>query len=162
MCKARTGIVALTFLSILVVLGGFSNVAAGGDAYGKPLTGTETISISALLDDPDPHLGEVVRVEGLVTGVCEKRGCWMSLAADDDEFKEIRIKVDDGVIVFPMEAKGRRAVAEGVLSKIEMSMEETLAYSEHHAKEHGEEFDPSEVTEPLVFYQIKGTGAVIH
>jgi hypothetical protein len=134
--------------------------AEDGKVYGEPLTGTDTIAISELLANPDPYLGEVVRVEGLVTGVCEKRGCWMSLAGDE-EFQEIRIKVDDGVIVFPMEAKGRRAVAEGVFTKIEMTMEQTIAYREHHAQEHGEEFDPSTVTEPLTFFQIRGTGAVI-
>ena len=131
-----------------------------GDAYGEPLTGTETILVSELLSDPEPHLGQVVRVEGLITGVCEKRGCWMSLAGDR-EFEEIRIKVDDGVIVFPLEAKGRHATAEGVFTKIEMTLEQTVAYRKHHAEEHGEEFDPSTVTGPSVFYQIRGTGAVI-
>ena len=81
--------------------------------------------------------------------------------ASDEEFEELRIKVDDGVIVFPMQAKGKRAVAEGEFTKIEMTMEQTLAYREHHAQEHGEEFDPSTVTEPLTYYQIKATGAVI-
>ena len=79
----------------------------------------------------------------------------------DQEFQELRIKVDDGVIVFPIEAKGKRAIAEGQFSKIEMTMEETLAYRKHHAEEHNEEFDPGKVTEPMTYYQIKATGAVI-
>ena len=33
-------------------------------AYGKPLTGSETIEIAELLANPDKHLGQVVRVEG--------------------------------------------------------------------------------------------------
>jgi hypothetical protein len=151
-----TGWIGIALLALAVG----SIQAEDGKVYGEPLTGTGTIAISELLDNPEPYLGEVVRVEGLVTGVCEKRGCWMSLAGDK-EFQEIRIKVDDGVIVFPMEAKGRRAIAEGVFTKIEMTMEQTLAYREHHAQEHGEEFDPSTVTEPLIFFQIRGTGAVI-
>jgi hypothetical protein len=144
----------------LLVLSAGAIGAGDGKVYGEPLTGNETIEISALLGNPEEYLGEVVRVEGLITGVCEKRGCWMSLAGDE-EFQEIRIKVDDGVIVFPMEAKGKRAVAEGVFTKIEMTLEQTIAYRKHHAEEHGEEFDPSTITEPLVFYQIRGTGAVI-
>jgi hypothetical protein len=144
----------------LLVLAAGAPQAEDGKIYGEPLTGTETVAISELLANPDPYLGEVVRVEGLVTGVCEKRGCWMSLAGDE-EFQEIRIKVDDGVIVFPLEAKGHRAVAEGVFTKVEMTLDQTVAYRKHHAEEHGEEFDPSTVTEPLVFFQIRGTGAVI-
>ena len=139
-----------------------SVIAAGdGKLYGQPLSGTDTIEISVLLANPDDYLGQTVRVEGLVTGVCERRGCWMSLASDKEEFKELRVKVDDGVIVFPIEAKGRRATAEGVFGKIELTMEQTLNYRRHHAEEHGEEFDPTTVTEPLTYYQIKGTGAVI-
>lgn len=135
--------------------------ADDGKAYGEPLTGTDTIPISELLAGPEPYLGKTVRVEGVVTGVCKKRGCWMSLASDQ-EFQELRIKVDDGVIVFPVEAKGRRAVAEGVFTRVELTLEQTLARARHHAEEHGEEFDPASVTEPLSFYQIKGTGAVIY
>ena len=153
--------VRITSLAVLILIAALPAAAGDGKVYGEPLTGEDTIPIHQLLENPDPYLGEVVRVEGLVTNVCEKRGCWMSLASDDTEFEEIRIKVDDGVIVFPMEAKGRRAIAEGVLTKIEMTLEETVAYKKHHAEEHNEEFDPASVTEPLVFYQIKGTGAVI-
>jgi hypothetical protein len=140
----------------------FSPVAVGGDgkAYGEPLSGSDTTLISVLMADPDHYVGQVVRVEGLITGVCEKRGCWMSLASDQ-EFEDLRIKVDDGVIVFPIEAKGRRAVAEGEFFKIEMTMEQTIAYKKHHAEEHNEKFDASTVTEPLTYYQIKATGAVI-
>ena len=83
-----------------------------GELYGKPLTGTDTVKISALMADPDKYVGQTVRVEGIITGVCEKRGCWMTLASDR-EFEDLRIKVDDGVIVFPLDAKGKRAVAEG-------------------------------------------------
>jgi len=153
--------VRITSLAVLILIATLPAAAGDGKAYGEPLTGKDTVPIHQLLENPDSYLGEVVRVEGLVTNVCEKRGCWMSLASDDTEFEEIRIKVDDGVIVFPMEAKGRRAIAEGVLTKIEMTLEETVAYKKHHAEEHNEEFDPASVTEPLVFYQIKGTGAVI-
>jgi hypothetical protein len=148
-------------LLVALTLAALPTLAGEGQSYGEPLTGDETIKISELLSDPDPYVGETVRVEGLVTGVCKKRGCWISLASDK-EFEELRIKAEDGVIVFPMEAKGHRAVAEGVFTKIEMSMEQTLQYKQHHAEEHGEEFDPASVTEPEVWYQIDVSGAVVY
>ena len=132
-----------------------------GKVYGDALTGTETTKISQLLSHADEYLGKVVRVEGLVTGVCKKRGCWMTIASEEEEFQEIRIKVDDGVIVFPLEAKGKQAIAEGVFTKFELTLEQTVNYRAHHAEEQGKEFDRSTVTEPLVVYQIKGHGAVI-
>jgi hypothetical protein len=147
--------------AILISLLILSAVVAGdGKVYGEPLSGSDTTKISVLIADPDKYVGQTVRVEGLVTGVCEKRGCWMSIASDQ-EFEEVRIKVDDGVIVFPMEAKGKRAIAEGEFTVIEMTMEQTLAYKKHHAEEHNEEFDPSTITEPRTYYQINATGAVI-
>jgi len=154
---------ALTIPVLLLTAAALTTAVAGveGEVYGAPLTGTETVPIADLLDNPDVWVGKNVRIEGLVTNVCERRGCWMSLASTDEDFKEIRVKVDDGVIVFPMTAKGHHAIAEGVFMKVEMTMEQTLTYMEHHAQEHGEEFDASKVTEPMVFYQIKGSGAVI-
>jgi hypothetical protein len=134
--------------------------AAEGKAYGKPLAGKDTIPISTLLAEPDKYAGQTVRVEGLVTGVCARRGCWMTLAPDKGA-QDLRIKVDDDVIVFPIEAKGRRAIAEGQFTKIAMSLEETKAWRKHLAEERREEFDTSQVTEPMTYYQIQATGAVI-
>ncbi len=152
---------ATAFLFLLAVSFSLPTLAVEGKVYGKPLTGTETTEIGYLLEHGDKLVGKTVRVEGLVNGVCEKRGCWMTIASTKEEFKEIRIKVEDGVIVFPMKAKGRHATAEGVLAKIEMSLEQTVAYQKHHAEEHGEEFDAASVTEPLTYFQIQGSGAVI-
>jgi hypothetical protein len=159
MCNKR--IVLLTCAALLAALIVSPALALAGKSYGKPLTGSDTIEIGELLANPDQYMGKTVRVEGVITGVCEKRGCWMSLGSKGEDFQEIRIKVDDGVIVFPVEAKGKTAVAEGTLAKVEMTLEQTVAYKKHHAEEHGEEFDAAAVTEPLVYYQIKGTGAVI-
>jgi len=132
-----------------------------GKVYGQGVADdVPTVNVSELLAHPDKWVGKVVRVEGPITGVCKKRGCWISIGSDK-EFEDLRIKVDDGVIVFPAEAKGKYAVAQGVFTKIEMSLEQTIRYKKHHAEEHGETFDPATITEPLVFYQIKGTGAVI-
>ncbi|MDQ7007906.1 MAG: DUF4920 domain-containing protein [Acidobacteriota bacterium] len=150
----------LVLVALTPAFAGDAPAGITGKVYGQGVSSAETVPISQLLANPEKWLGKTVRVEGTITGVCEKRGCWITIGSDK-EFQDLRIKVDDGVIVFPVEAKGRYAVAEGVFTKIEMSLEQTIRYKKHHAEEHGEEFDPASVTEPLVFYQIKGTGAVI-
>ena len=73
----------------------------------------------------------------------------------------VTLPIIAGVIIFPMEAKGHRAIAEGVFTKIELSMEQTLKMREHECMQSGEKFDPDKVTGPMVVYQIKGSGAVI-
>ena len=128
--------------------------------YGEDLTLRETTSVSAILGDPEAYLGQHVRVEGTVVDVCEKRGCWLAVAGENDG-EELRVKVEDGVIVFPMTARGLHAQVEGIVEKLEFTMEEAVERARHEAEEHGTEFDPSTVTGPEVIYQLKGLGALI-
>ena len=50
---------------------------------------------------------------------------------------------------------------EGEFTRIDLTLEQTVAYKKHHAEEQDEEFDPSTVTAPMTYYEIKATGAVI-
>jgi hypothetical protein len=128
--------------------------------YGEALTIAETTSIPDILADPDSYVGEQVRVEGKVVEVCQSMGCWMALTARDSS-DPLRVKVEDGVIVFPQTAVGYHAKVEGVMEKIELTEEQALARAEHHAEEQGLEFDPASVTGPAVIYQLRGLGAEI-
>lgn len=134
--------------------------APGGELFGESLTLTEVTPVSTILDDPDAWVGRRVLVEGMVVAVCEKRGCWMDIASDR-EFEKIQIKVDDGVIVFPLSAKGKRATVEGVVERLELTAEEALEEARRKAEEHGETFDPASVTGPQTVFRIRGLGAVV-
>jgi len=147
-------ILAVVFLSMTAL-------AADGTVYGKGVGPGETVQVSDLLDHPESWLGKTVRVEGLVVEVCAKRGCWLEIAGDR-EFETMRIKVDDGVIVFPMDAKGRRAVAEGVFEKFELTPEQAAQRAKHQAEERGKKCTEEESRKaPRVVYQIRGAGAVV-
>lgn len=135
-------------------------IAVEQEAYGEPITLTELTPVSAILDAPEDFLGERVLVEGTVVEVCEMRGCWMDIASDR-EYEKIQIKVDDGVIVFPLTARGKTALVEGTVELLEMTYEEALEDARNKAEEHGTEFDPSTVTGPVKTYRIRGLGAVI-
>ena len=87
-------------------------------------------------------------------------GCWIELSSDA-EGEQIKVKVKDGEIVFPMDAKGSTALVEGKVYKIELSKEKAINYYEHLAEESGDEFDPATVTGSITIYQIKGFGAQI-
>ena len=125
---------------------------------GKPLTLKESISVEKLMAAPESYVGKTVQVKGKVTEVCQMMGCWMNLT---DGEKMVRIKVNDGDIVFPKDAPGKTAVAEGKLSKQELSKEQVLASAKHEAEEQGRKFDPSTIKAGKTIYQIEGTGAVI-
>ena len=156
--RVLTGSILALLLAIPVLAPAATPTEA--KAYGKPLGGAETTKIAAILAEPARYEGKVVRVEGTVRDVCRMAGCWMTLASDQAH-QELRIKVEDGQIVFPVEAKGKRAIAEGTLTKIPMTLEETIAFRKHEAEEQNKPFDPAEVKEPMTYYQIAATGAVI-
>jgi len=145
---------------IVIVLAVSSVLAGSPKKYGKEITLKEPTRISDIMANPEKYNGKRVLVEGAVVDVCKKRGCWIKLASDK-EFESIRFKVEDGVIVFPMEAKGKTATAEGVLSAKTYSKEELIAQGKELAKEQGTTFDPSTVKGPKTVIQIKGEGAVI-
>lgn len=130
------------------------------DKHGKEISLKEQTSISKILAQPEEYVGKTVLVEGKILEVCVMAGCWMDLKSDAENQK-IKIKVKDGDIVFPVEAKGKDALVEGTVYKIELTKEEAVDYYEHVAEEQGTEFDDATVTGPITIYQIKGIGAEI-
>ena len=109
---------------------------------GKSLSDAETIAIGELLSHPDRYVDKVVKVEGEITDVCPKAGCWVDIA---DGEKKIRFKVKDYEIVFEAENIGHGVIAEGLFTKVEMSRKDAESYGRHLAEEKGEKFDPSTI-----------------
>jgi hypothetical protein len=137
------------------------NVFAGSvKKLGKELTLKNKTKISEILKKPESFVGKKVLIEGMVVDVCSKRGCWMEVASDKS-FQKIKVKVNDGEIVFPMEAKGKTAKVEGTVYQIKMTKEQVIERKTEEAKEKGKTFDPSSVKGPETIYQIKGLGAEI-
>jgi len=83
--------------------------------YGTALTLIEVTKISDIYANPDKFAGKRVQVEGPVVDVCAEMGCWLALGSDK-ESQVLRFKVEDGVIVFPMTAKGKKAKVEGIVT----------------------------------------------
>lgn len=134
---------------------------AKSKSYGEGITLKDTTAVSDILANYQDFVGNKVMVKGRIVNVCKKRGCWMSLSGDK-EFQTIRIKVNDGEIIFPFEARGKLALAEGTVETFEMTMEQTLKYLKHEAECNGDPFDEASVKEPMVMVQIKGSGALIY
>jgi hypothetical protein len=131
-----------------------------GTVYGAGVQQPESVPIATLLADPQAYAGKPVRVEGTVTDVCPSRGCWFDMAGAEPGQK-MRFKVRDGEMVFPMDAKGKYALAEGVVAVQALSLEETREYLEYQAREYGSDVDPASVTEPMTIVRLDGTGALI-
>jgi hypothetical protein len=108
--------------------------------------------IASVIEKPADYLGQTVRIDGVATAVCTEMGCWMAVAPEGDpKGKTVRLKVEDGAIVFPLSAKGRKVSAQGVLEAV--GDPHARAAAGEHAKQDGK---------ASTSYQINATGAVIH
>ena len=139
-----------------------SSISLGDtDLYGEQLSDARTVRISEILSHPDRYVDRKVKIAGLVDDVCPMKGCWIDILARGSE-ETLRFKVEDDVIVFPVAARGRDVVAEGVLRKHELSREQAVREMRHMAEERDEAFDEASVTGPMVIYQIEGAGAEVN
>lgn len=149
-------------LYVLFALFVSANLATASELkLGKPVTLTDITKVSDISKNPAQYVGKEVLVEGLIIDVCSSRGCWMDIASDT-AFEKIQIKVVDGVIVFPLEAKGKTAKIQGVVEELKLSKNEAIEQGEHRAEEQGITFDPSTVTGPTNYYRVRATGALIN
>lgn len=149
-------------LFVLTVLMSANLFAEDVKKYGEAITSTEKVNVSDILENPKNYEGKKVLVEGTILNVCAKRGCWIELASDK-EFESIRVKVEDGVIVFPMEAKGKTALVEGEFYSFDVETDAECGGGDcgDHKKEGSEEECEHDKKQVKTVYQIKGLGAEI-
>jgi uncharacterized protein DUF4920 len=124
---------------------------AADTKLGSGVSLTDTTKIEAIVATPADYVGKTIKVEGVATAVCAHMGCWMAVATSDDpSAATIRLKVDDGVIVFPVTAKGKRVSAQGVFERVGGGDARDAAAEHAHV-------DAAASQQ----YQLKATGAVI-
>ncbi len=152
-------------MSLLMVV--TSVATRGAETFGAAPTVKDATPIAQLLAKPADFQGKTVRVEGIVTDVCTMMGCWMGIAPTDaPKGPAVLIKVDDGVIVFPTSARGKRATAQGVMERVGAADKEGQEAAREHA-EHAEHADharraPVPRREETTSWQIKATGAIVY
>lgn len=144
------------FIAVLVLLS-ISLIYAGEEKFGKEITLKEKTSLSTILSEPDKFNGKPVLVEGTILAVCQGMGCWIEVAGENENEK-IKVKVEDGVIVFPKDAKGKTALVEGIVAEVKSDACESEHEGEHKEKEGDGCCSGSAKTK---VYQIEGLGAVI-
>ena len=132
--------------------------------YGKGISLKIKNEINTLFSIPSNYLGKDVLISGKVTEVCPMRGCWIDVK-DLDTDSNIRIKVTDGKIVFPLSAKGNYVDVQGEFTKLEFTEEQARNWKIHLAKEKVILLKPEDIEitpKDLIEYRINGIGANIY
>ena len=145
---------------LLIVSGCTEEQEPSMDQYGSELVLEEITPIAEIMESPESYVGKKVQIEGEVVDVCAMKGCWMEIK-DPKTGQIMKVKVEDDVIVFDQESKGKHAIAEGEIYEINLDQDQAISYLQHLADEKGEAFDSSSVTGPVVIYQLKGDGALV-
>ena len=143
----------------LALLAAATALFAAEIKLGKPLTVKEPMPLASLMAHADDYVGKTVQVKGKITAVCQMMGCWMELT--NDAGQHVRIKVEDGDIVFPKDSAGKTAIAEGKFTKTELTREQAVEQAKEEAADNGRKFDPAKIKSGKTWYQIEGTGALI-
>ena len=131
--------------------------------YGDDFTSDSMQSISSLINNANQFLDKQIITEGKIVDVCPMKGCWIEIK-DSDSNQVIRVKVQDDIIIFPQDSKGKNVIVNGVFKKIEFTEEQAIKWKIHLAEEKGLKLEESDVTldsSDLIEYRIRGLGAKI-
>lgn len=154
-------------VAVLIVTALGSSTAVGAleceiRPVGAGVRVAETTAVADILDHPESYVGRTVAVEGEVADVCQAAGCWLELRAADGP-RTLKVKVEDGVMVFPKDSRGKRARAQGEVERLDLDREGYILHVAHEAHEQGRDFDEATVPAegPYHVYRIRGTGAEV-
>jgi hypothetical protein len=126
---------ALTLLLAVVALADDATIKRGA-----PLSDAKPTPLADVLKSPDAYTSKPVLVEGTITNVCAKMGCWM-------ELEGMRVTFKDYGFFVPKTSKGYAARAEGVTQVERLSKEEADHLTGEGAKLHrNEDGTATEVT----------------
>lgn len=104
--------------------------------HGAPLSGLPEARLADVLSEPQRYQGQSVRVSGVARRVCQRKGCWMELAAGSgSEAPACRVKFKDYAFFVPTDSAGAQATLEG-----EVRVDKVLPGRVKHLEEEGAVF----------------------
>lgn len=127
-------------------------------AFGEEFKAASVMTYDEMLTqlEKSGELNDVI-VEGKVDGVCQAKGCWMTIVSDDDSKPSMFVKFHDYGFFMPLDLTGT-VLMKGKAYKEETSVDELRHYAEDEGKS-AEEI--AAITEPVVEIKFMATGVQI-
>lgn len=124
--------------------------------FGEEISWEGAEDISGLLELPEETESSELKVRGVITEVCQMKGCWMKLDLGNGE--TVRVTFKDYGFFVPKDAAGREVVIEG-LPEMKLTSVETLR---HYAEDAGKsEEEIAKITEAKRELTFEAKGVVI-
>ncbi|MCI0690902.1 DUF4920 domain-containing protein [candidate division KSB1 bacterium] len=122
--------------------------------YGKEMTATKTVAVNEALKEI-PKDGKTVAVEGVISDVCQSKGCWLMMT---DGKQQLRVQFEGYSFFVPWEVKGKKIKAQGVV-KLKTIDEKT---AQHWAEEQSNpEVKPKDIKGEQSIYMMTASGVAV-
>ncbi len=149
-------ITLLSFITIQVALAQPPEGEANkGMIFGEKIEPTDAITTDELSQKLEDTKKLNVKVQGVVTQVCSKKGCWFKLKTANGD---VMVKMKDYGFFVPISMQGKTVVAEGIAEKKVTSIKVLRHYAEDAGKTK-EEIEA--IKEPKVEILLQVSGIVV-
>lgn len=141
----------LTGLFIVCVSCFASNAVADATNWGAKINLTKEISLDDAIKNFDPK-GDDVLIKGKAHQVCQKKGCWLTLASDKSD---IRVTFLGYKFFVPFSLKDKDVRVQGTLKQETVSVRD----QQHFLKDEGRpQTDIDAITKPKSVYTVVASG----
>ena len=127
-----------------------------GTTFGESFPANGAVPVAELPGLLQDHKPTEVKVTGIVTDVCPKMGCWVSLDMPDNG--KVFVKMKDYGFFVPVELKGKTVVIDAQAEVVTTSVDELRHYAED-ARKSKEEIEA--ITEPEEEIRLTARGIVV-
>ena len=129
-------------------------------SFGETITAEEAISYEALQSKMSSTEADSVAVKftGTVQEVCQAKGCWMTIASDEEGAEPIMVRFKDYGFFMPKDIAGRQVIMDGHAFVEETSVDELRHYAEDAGKS---EAEIAAITEPELGVRFLASGVLL-
>lgn len=128
-----------------------------GNAYGEGISSQIYFGLEEVVSELSKKDEVAVTMRAKVEGVCQAKGCWMTLV-DDSNAGEFMVKFQDYGFFVPKDISGKEVVVQGKAYREVTTVDELRHYAED-AKKSKEEI--AQITEPKEELKFMATGVLV-
>jgi len=125
----------ILLLLLMLPLAGCVGPSVKYTTFGSPVSGTslDAVELTRVLESPQQFTDRPIEIHGKVVDVCQKKGCWLTMAPSGEEsgeavFVKFTCPIED-VRLIPMAAVGQTVRVEGTLVVEKISEAERRHYA---------------------------------
>lgn len=107
----------------------------GVQKFGEALSAAPTLTASTVLADPAKWNDKDIKLTGQVSGVCQNKGCWMTVGTGEPGTPAVRITFQGYGFFVPKDSMGKTATVEGRFKVTTLSVAQAQHYADDAAKE---------------------------